>query len=55
MKQDEMVELVARMGEITQKFFVGIPRRIWEHNIKMDLKEIGCDDVERIQLAQDTE
>jgi hypothetical protein len=29
------------------------PRRRWEDGIKMDLREIGWGDVERIQLAQD--
>jgi hypothetical protein len=29
------------------------PRRRWEDNIKMDLREIGIDGANRIQLAQD--
>jgi hypothetical protein len=29
------------------------PRRIWEDNITLDLKEIGIDGVNWIQLAQD--
>jgi hypothetical protein len=29
------------------------PRRRWVHNVKMDLKEIGCDDVYWIDMAQD--
>ncbi|KAJ4429771.1 hypothetical protein ANN_21975 [Periplaneta americana] len=29
------------------------PRRRWEDNIKMDLREVGCDDREWINLAQD--
>jgi hypothetical protein len=32
---------------------LGRPRRIWEDNIKMDLGEIGCGDVDWIHLAQD--
>jgi hypothetical protein len=32
---------------------VGRPRHRWEDNIKMDLKEIGIDGVNWIQLAQD--
>jgi hypothetical protein len=32
---------------------LGRPRRRWEHNIKMDLREIGIDRVNWIQLAQD--
>ncbi|KAJ4445035.1 hypothetical protein ANN_06834 [Periplaneta americana] len=34
---------------------VGRPRRRWEDNIKMDLREIGYDDIEWINLAQDRE
>jgi hypothetical protein len=29
------------------------PRRRWVDNIKMDLREIGCDGVDWIDLAQD--
>jgi hypothetical protein len=29
------------------------PRRRWEDGIKMDLREIGCEGVEWIYLAQD--
>jgi len=25
----------------------------WEDNIKMDLKEIGCEDMDRIHMAQE--
>ena len=32
---------------------LGRPRRIWEDNIKMDLKEIGCDAGNWIDLAED--
>jgi hypothetical protein len=32
---------------------LGRPRRMWVHNIKIDLKEIGWDDMDRIVLAQD--
>jgi hypothetical protein len=31
----------------------GRPRRRWEDNIKMDLREIGIDGANWIQLAQD--
>jgi hypothetical protein len=31
----------------------GIPRHRWEDNIKMDLREIGIDETNWIQLAQD--
>jgi hypothetical protein len=33
---------------------LGRPRRRWEDNIKMDLREIGIDVANWIQLAQDT-
>jgi hypothetical protein len=29
------------------------PRCRWENNIKMDLRQIGCDNVEWIHLAQE--
>jgi hypothetical protein len=32
---------------------LGIPRRRWEDNIKMDLREIGIDGANWIRLAQD--
>ena len=50
------------MGERrgVHRVLVGIPegqrpfgsaRRMWEHNIKMDLQEVGCRGVEWIELA----
>jgi hypothetical protein len=55
---------VARMGEVrgTYNIFVrrpegrrplGRPRRRWEDNIKMGLREIGFGDVDLIHWAQD--
>jgi hypothetical protein len=55
---------VARMGEGGDVFRVlvgrpegkrplGRPRRRWEDNIKMDVRETGIDGANRIQLAQD--
>ncbi|KAJ4446837.1 hypothetical protein ANN_13535 [Periplaneta americana] len=55
---------VARMGESRNAYTVlvgrpegkrplGRPRRRWEDNIKMDLREVGYDDREWINLAQD--
>jgi hypothetical protein len=32
---------------------LGIPRRRWEDNINLDIREIGIDGVNWIQLAQD--
>ncbi|KAJ4448308.1 hypothetical protein ANN_10323 [Periplaneta americana] len=46
---------VARMGESRNAYrvLVGRPRRRWEYNIKMDLREVGYDDRDWIKLAQD--
>jgi hypothetical protein len=50
---------VTRMGEKknTYRILVGKPegrrRRKWMNNIKMDLREIGWDDMDWIDLAQD--
>jgi hypothetical protein len=30
---------------------VGRPRRRWEDNMKMDLQEVGCGDMDWIELA----
>jgi len=32
---------------------LGRPKRRWEDNIKMDLQELGCGGMDRIELAQD--
>jgi hypothetical protein len=32
---------------------LGRPRRMWDYNIKMNLREIGIDEVNWIRLAQD--
>jgi hypothetical protein len=32
---------------------LGRPRRRWEDNIRMDLRKIGWEDVERIHVLQD--
>jgi hypothetical protein len=55
---------VARMGERRGAYRalvgkpegrkpLGRPRRRWEDNIKMDLREIGCGGADWIDLAQD--
>jgi hypothetical protein len=31
------------------------PRHRWENNNKMDLKEVGCEDMDWIKLAQERE
>jgi hypothetical protein len=42
-----------RLGGPKAKLPLGRPRRRWEDNIKMDLREIGIDEANRIQPAQD--
>ena len=32
---------------------LGRPRHSWECNIKMDLQEVGCGDMDWIELAED--
>jgi transcription termination factor 2 len=55
---------VAGMGEVRGAYNIlvgrpegrrplGKPRRRWKDNIKMDLREIGFEDVDWIHLAQD--
>jgi hypothetical protein len=57
---------VARMGEVRNAYSIlvgkpegrrplGRPRRRWEDNIGMDLRNIGFGDVDWIHLAQDTD
>ena len=41
------------MGNPEGKGPFGRPRRRWEDNIKMDLREVGCDPGEWINLAED--
>jgi len=41
------------VGKAEGKRPLGRPRRIWEDNIKMDLQEVGCWDMDWIELAQD--
>jgi hypothetical protein len=56
--------LVAGMGEITNTYKIlvekpegkrplGQSRCRWEDNIRMDLREIGWESIERMHLAQD--
>jgi hypothetical protein len=56
--------VAARMGEVRGPYNIlvgrpegirplGRPRRRWEDNIKMDLREIGFGDVDWIRWAQD--
>jgi len=41
------------VGRIEVKRPLGRPRHRWEDNIKLDLREIGIDGANWIQLAQD--
>ena len=41
------------MGKLEGRRPLGIPRRRWEDNIKMDLQELGCGIMNWIGLAQD--
>jgi hypothetical protein len=40
-------------GKPVRKRPLGRPVRRWEDNIKMDIKEIGCENVDWIYLAED--
>jgi len=40
------------VGKPERKGPLGKPRRRWEHNIKMDLQEVGCGGMDWIELAQ---
>jgi hypothetical protein len=41
------------VGKPEGKRPLGRPRRRWEDNFKMDLQEVGCGDMDWIDLAQD--
>ena len=41
------------MGKPEGKRPLGRPRHRWEDNINMDLQEVGCGDMDWINLAQD--
>jgi len=41
------------VGKPEGKRLLGRPRRRWENNIKMDLREVGCGGKDWIELAQD--
>jgi hypothetical protein len=41
------------VGKLGKKRPLGRPRLRWEDNIKMDLQEVGCGDIDWIELAQD--
>jgi hypothetical protein len=41
------------VGNLGGKRPLGRPRRRWEDNIEMDFQEVGCGDMDWIELAQD--
>jgi hypothetical protein len=41
------------VGKPEGKRPLGRPKRRWEDNIRMDLQEVGCGDIDWIELAQD--
>ena len=43
------------LGKREGKRTSGRPRRRWEDNFKIDLREVGCDPGEWIDLAEDTD
>ena len=43
------------VGKPEGKRSLGKPRRRWEGNIKIDHQEVGCEGMDWIELAQDTE
>jgi hypothetical protein len=45
-------EYTVLVGKSEGKRPRGRPRHIWEHNIKMDLQEVGCGGMGWIDLAQ---
>jgi len=40
------------VGKPERKRPLGKPRRRWEHNIKVDLQEVGCEGMDWIDVAQ---
>ena len=47
------MEHIQLVGKLEAKRLLGRPRRIYEDNIKMDLKEVGCDPGDWTDLAED--
>jgi hypothetical protein len=41
------------VGKLEGKVSLGRYKSRWEENIKMDLQELGCGDMDWIELAQD--
>jgi len=43
------------VGKPERKSPLGRPNHRWEDNIKMDLREVGCESMDWVELAQDTD
>jgi len=43
----------ALLGKLEGRKPLGRPRRRWEDNIKIDIQEVGCVDMDWIELVQD--
>jgi hypothetical protein len=43
------------VGKPEGKRPLGRPGLIWEYNIKRDLQEVGCEGMDRIDVAEDTD
>ena len=43
------------MDKPEEKKPLGRPRRGWEDNFKMDIQEVGCEVMDWIELAQDSD
>ena len=54
MEQSRNASIVL-VGKPDGKRPLGRPRRRWEDNIKMNLREVGCDPGDCIDLAEDRE
>ena len=44
-----------RRGNLRERDHLKKPKRRWEDNMKMDLKEVGCGGIDWIELAQDSD
>ena len=52
-ERHHLITLHPAAEPVCVKSLLGRPRRRWEGNIRMDLREVGCDPGEWIDLAED--